>query len=301
MARLTTQKLQLWLVDQYLEEGSIIVNTTKIIKKINISIIRTSSINNIINSLYIKEILYKNNSHWKLQDVNLDYMHPCEYSTLIALPPEYNNLKVLKLFIDIYYNDFGGVYVQLGNMPFDIRKHLRNHFILGFVPFGGSFDDFIHLFVLDMNQLEKGVLMNIQGNDYWIIAGLGCVTADLPQGNDLVGVKCHSAIGGCRTCLVAKDNATNENLDIAMISRYHHITNVQFEGISIASTFAQRDEISKKYSLRNSPPILDQLQYECHLQSPQDTYHLIARITLKLLKLTISMLSLYGEQKFLKS
>ncbi|KAF0374651.1 HCP-like protein [Gigaspora margarita] len=271
MARLTTQKLQLWPVDQYLEEGSII----------------------------------------KLRDVNLDYMHPCEYSTLIAPPPEYNNLKVLKLFIDIYYDDFGtyrnvyqslgGMYIQLGNMPFDIRKHLRNHFVLGFVPFGGSFNDFIHPFVSDMNQLEKGVLLNIQGNDYCIIAGLRCVTADLPQGNDLAGVKRHGAIRGCRTCLVAKDNATNKNLDIAMISRYHHITNVQFEGISIASTFAQQDEISKKYSLRNSPPILDQLQRERHLQSPQDTYHLIAGITLKLLKLTISMLSLYGEQKFLKS
>ncbi|PKK58909.1 hypothetical protein RhiirC2_763065, partial [Rhizophagus irregularis] len=100
---------------------------------------------------YIKEILYKNHSHWKLQNVELDYMHLSEYSTITLPPPQHNNLRVLKLFIDIYYDDFGtyrnvyhsldGVYMQLGNMPFDNRKRLRNHFVLGFVPFGGDFDD----------------------------------------------------------------------------------------------------------------------------------------------------------------
>ncbi|CAG8765228.1 14513_t:CDS:1, partial [Cetraspora pellucida] len=64
-AQSATQKLQLWLVDQYLVEGSIIVETNKIIKRINISIVRTS---NVLSSLFIKEILYKNNGHWKLQN-----------------------------------------------------------------------------------------------------------------------------------------------------------------------------------------------------------------------------------------
>ena len=31
--------------------------------------------------------------------------------------------------------------------------------------------------------------MNVQGSKCWVIAGLGCVTADLPQGNDLAGIK----------------------------------------------------------------------------------------------------------------
>lgn len=46
-------------------------------------------------------------------------------------------------------------------------------------------------------------------------------------------------------------------------------------------------------------PILDLLQRERHLQSPQDSYHLIAGKTLKLLRLTIAILSSEGEQKFL--
>lgn len=306
-ARLATSEFQLWLIDQHLEEGHIIVNTCKLIRKVNVSIIRDS--NNTTNGLYIKEFLYKNNGYWKLRDIILDYMHPGEYSILNLPPPQYNNLRVLKLFIDIYYDDFGtyrnvyhslgGVYIQLGNMPFDMRNHLRNHFVLGFVPFGGNFDDFIQPFISDMKQLERGVVMNIQGEDCWIIASIGCVTADLPQGNDLAGVKRHNAIKGCRMCQVSKENATDDTLDIAKISRYHHITNTQFDEIFTASTLQQQKDIAKEYGLQTSLPILDHLQRDRHLQSPQDPYHLVAGKMLKLLKLTIAILSPEGEQNFI--
>jgi hypothetical protein len=73
-----------------LEEGSIIVNTNDIIRKIDVTIVRNSIITP--NSLFIKEILYKSNSHWKLRNVALDYMHPCEYCTLNSPPAQYNNL-----------------------------------------------------------------------------------------------------------------------------------------------------------------------------------------------------------------
>ncbi|PKC03537.1 hypothetical protein RhiirA5_423612 [Rhizophagus irregularis] len=88
-ARSTTQELQLWLIDQHLEEGSIIININEIVKKVNIMIIRNSSITN---GLYIKEILYKNHGHWKLRNVELDYMHLSEYSTITLPPPQHNNL-----------------------------------------------------------------------------------------------------------------------------------------------------------------------------------------------------------------
>ena len=142
--------------------------------------------------------------------------------------------------------------------------------------------------------------MNVQGIDCWVIAGLGCVTADLPQGNDLTGVKRHGAIKGCRTCLAAKENATDITLDIANISRYHHITNIQFKEIFTTQTLKERNNLAKEYGLHTILPILDQLQREHHLQSPQDIYHLIAGKTLKLLKLTITMLSSEGEQNFIK-
>ncbi|CAB4488342.1 unnamed protein product [Rhizophagus irregularis] len=118
----------------------------------------------------------------------------------------------------------------------------------------------------DMKRLEQGIVMNVLKEDCWIVAGLGCITADLPQGNDLTGIKWHGAIKGCRTCLVAKENATDENLDIASISRYHHITDTQFEDMFAAPTLMQRSDIAKEYGLRNSLPVLDQLQQLAKLQ-----------------------------------
>ena len=44
-----------------------------------------------------------------------------------------------------------------------------------------------------------------------MIAGLGVVTADLPQGNDLAGVLRHNAAKGCRTCTVSQKSYTKLN------------------------------------------------------------------------------------------
>jgi hypothetical protein len=73
-------------------------------------------------------------------------------------------------------------------MPAHQRKLIKNHFILGFIPFGGNFDEFILPFISDMKEFEKGKIMTVQGRNAWVIAGLGVVTADLSQGNDMAGV-----------------------------------------------------------------------------------------------------------------
>jgi hypothetical protein len=86
--------------------------------------------------------------------------------------------------------------------------------------------------------------MNIQENACLVIASLGDVTADLPQGNDAVGVKRHSANKGCRTCNTTKDSLTSNNLDLPFISRYHHQTDEQFKETFAASKITERKEIA---------------------------------------------------------
>jgi hypothetical protein len=227
-----------------------------------------------------------------------------------ALEEPETNLPVYKLFIDIYYDDFGtfrsvyhslgGVYIQIGNMPLSERIHLRNHFVLGFVPFGGSFDEFIKPFITEMKILEKGRVMTIQGTDCFVIASLGVITADLPQGNDMAGVKRHGANRGCRTCSVTKDSLTSDGLDLQLISRYHHQTDKQFEEIFEALTITKHKAIATKYGLQLQSPILDQLKRERHLQSPQDVYHLTAGKVLRFLKITIEAFSPEGKTAFIK-
>ena len=73
--------------------------------------------------------------------------------------------------------------------------------------------------------------MKVNGQDAWIIASLGVVTSDLSQGNDIVSVLRHNAIKGCRTCNISKELLTDNTQNILKISRYHHITDKQFNEI----------------------------------------------------------------------
>ncbi|UZO05373.1 uncharacterized protein OCT59_025727 [Rhizophagus irregularis] len=88
------------------------------------------------------------------------------------------------------------------------------------------YDDF------EMKELEKGKVMTVQGQDAWIIAGLGVVMADLPQGNDMTGVLRHNANKGCRTCKTTKESLSAHNQDIVTTLRYHHITDEEILKIS---------------------------------------------------------------------
>lgn len=176
---------------------------------------------------------------------------------------------------------------------------LKNHFVFRFVPFGASFDEFIKPFITEMKILEKGKIMDVQGNEYVIIANLSDITADLPQGNDLARVKRHSANRGCQICNAAKDSLTSDSLNLELISHYHHQSDKQFNEISEAQTISECKAIAAKYGLRLQPLILDQLKRERHLQSPQDVYYLTTRKVLRFLKITIKALSPEGKMEFI--
>ncbi|CAG8855367.1 14797_t:CDS:1, partial [Gigaspora margarita] len=128
---------------------------------------------------------------------------------------------------------------------------------------------------------------------------LGDVTADLPQGNDLAGVKRHGATRGCRTCNATKDSWTSDNINLSLISRYHHLTNIQFGEILAAPTITRSKEIAAEYGLRIKSPILDELKRERHLQSPHDIYHVTAGKVLRFLKITFDALSSEGKSAFI--
>ncbi|RGB33909.1 hypothetical protein C1646_668970 [Rhizophagus diaphanus] len=297
---------EVWLFDRNMENALVEVELQTIIKRVVVTILYTEDTIHNNSSVVIREILYKHQGHWKIRNVTYSYRHPSEFAPLEE--PE-TNLPIYKLYIDLYFDDFGtfrnvyhslsGVYIQIGNLPFDKRKQLKNHFVLEFIPFGGSFEEFIAPFVAEMKTLENRKIMDVQGTKSIVIASLGDITADLPQGNDLVGVKRHSATRGCHTCNAIKDSWTSNNIDLPLISRYHHLTDRQFEEISAAPTITRRNEIAAEYGLWICSPILDNLKRERHLQSPHDVYHAIARKVLRFLRITIDALSPEGKLAFI--
>jgi hypothetical protein len=262
-------------------------------------------------SYIIKEILYKKpgkEETWITRHIKFRHFLPLEY---IQEPKNTKNLPVKKIFLDLYFDDFGtyrtvyhslgGVYVQFGNMPFDLRKLLKNHFIIGFVPFGASFNEFIKPFIRDIQKLEKGVEMEIGGENYLVAGGLGVVTADLPQGNDLCGVKRHSANHGCRNCFVPREQLSDKNYDHLQNARYlHQIKKLQQQYNSLKNVQEKKDFATRHgLSIQSSP--FSYLKFNPFQQVPQDAYHAISGKIARLMEITMDLLSESGKKLFTKN
>src|SRR5271167_2234850 len=95
--------------------------------------------------------------------------------------------------------------------------------------------------------------MKICNEDYWIISGLGVVTADLPQGNDLVKILRHNANFGCRSCKASKEELTLLNFDIQQHGHYHHITDNEFLEIQQAENRNSKIILARFYGLCLKP------------------------------------------------
>ncbi|GET56405.1 hypothetical protein GLOIN_2v1790940 [Rhizophagus irregularis DAOM 181602=DAOM 197198] len=251
---------EVWFQD----EPFIIIITSQILEKVTIMMTYKHQIIP-EGSLRITEIIYKCNDRWHVRDAKLSYQHPSDYIS-VRNPP--SSMPVYKLFLDLYYDDFG--------------------------TFGNVYHS------LEIKKFEKGKIMTVQGQDAWVIAGLGLVTADLPQGNDMAGVLRHNANKGCRTCTTKKESLSTYNQDSVTTLRYHHITDEEISKISQESVSSKRGQLCTEYGLRSLPSILDKLKRERHLQMPQDIYHATAGKIGRLLKLTCELFSQEGEDDFVK-
>lgn len=100
-----------------------------------------------------------------------------------------------------------------------------------------------------MKKLGKEMIIDVQGNMCLVIASLGDITADLPQRNDLAGVKRHSTNKGCCTCNATKDSLMSNNLDLLSISQYYHQTDKQFKEIFMASTITEWKELATQLGM----------------------------------------------------
>ncbi|CAH1770415.1 5484_t:CDS:2, partial [Entrophospora sp. SA101] len=96
-------------------------------------------------------------------------------------PP--HGLPVLKFFLDIYidkfgpfrnaYHAIGGIYLQIGNMKQVLHQKLKNHFLLGFIPFTATSDKVLQPLIDDIQELEHGYKLKINNQHVWVTGGLG--------------------------------------------------------------------------------------------------------------------------------
>jgi hypothetical protein len=186
-------------------------------------------------------------------------------------------------------------------MPFSMRKLLKNHLIIGFVPFGGKFKDFIRPFLKELKELEKGKIINIQGKDTLVVAGLELITADLLQGNDLAGVMRHNSKRGCRICMIEEHDSLKSFDDLSKELRYHQLMDNEFNKILNSNLLTEQKVLCSKLRLKNQKPVLDNLMFDRLLQTPHDIYHAIAGKILRLMDCTFNMFSSTGNNDFIKT
>ncbi|PKB92928.1 hypothetical protein RhiirA5_442884, partial [Rhizophagus irregularis] len=178
----------------------------------------------------------------------------------MGIPPS-PNMKVFKFLL-------------IFTMMISLRQQLKNHFLIGFVPFGEEFEDVIKPFIKDIKQLQHGIVMKIGEEEVWVTGGLDLTMADLPQGNDLAGILRQNANYGYRTCEVFKENLTEIDYDIKKHGRYHHLTNNYFDYLhQLHDVPSLQTAFAKEHGLCIKPNVLDQLFRDRYTQTPQDAFH----------------------------
>ncbi|CAG8776099.1 23753_t:CDS:2, partial [Cetraspora pellucida] len=129
--------------------------------------------------------------------------------------------------------------------------------------------------------------------------GIGCITANLSQGNELADVKWHDANHGCRTCNVSNNKYTNPNYNYIQNAHFHQQTEEWIAEIKSQRSKADMEQLAVEYGLAKPGP-LRILKWDQHVQTPQDIYHFMAGKTHTLLEATFNAFNLNGENAFLK-
>ncbi|CAB4412504.1 unnamed protein product [Rhizophagus irregularis] len=149
--------------------------------------------------------------------------------------------------------------------------------------------------------LEEDKFIIVEPEVIILIAGLGLVTADLPQGNDLVGVMRHNAKRGCHSCKIENNDSLKSFNDLSKELQYHHLMDKEFDLILNSDSSTVQKNLCSKFGLKNQKPVLDYLIRDRFLQTPQDIYHAIAGKILKLMDCTFNMFNSSGNNEFIKN
>jgi len=181
-----------------------------------------------------------------------------------------------------------------------LRQKLKNHFLLGFIPFTATSDEVLQPLIDDIQELEHGYKLKINNQHVWVTGGLGVITSDLPEGNEQAGIKNHNAHYGCRNCMIHHNNLHDITFDISKHGRYHHKTTLQFAAMNDAQTRIERDFLATEYGIREKPPIFDKIIRDHHIQCPHDAFHCMGGLAKEMLQKTFEILSTTGEDEFLK-
>jgi len=83
--------------------------------------------------------------------------------------------------------------------------------------------------------------MRTLNGDAFVISGISCITADLPQDNDLANMKRHNAKYRCRICNVPNDQYTSIDYNYIKNAHFHQQMEEQFLKIARQNLRARKE------------------------------------------------------------
>jgi hypothetical protein len=166
------------------------------------------------------------------------------------------------LFIDGFgihrnmYRSLKGFYMTPASLPYVQRRRVSNTFTLTLGPHGASMQDIVKSFETKFQQLERGLLVSVKGEQVLMNAFVLCYTGDMPQQAANCGFLAHNAHIGCRICRCPKEKRGDLKYDIILNGRYHHEILQQREQGQKLLLSGERDEFWRSHGLQPEPSYL---------------------------------------------
>jgi hypothetical protein len=171
----------------------------------------------------------------------------------------------IQLFIDGFgvfrntYRSLKGFYLTPACLPYSERRRERSIFTLTLGPHGADMTDIVKCFEAEIQDLEKGLRMKINGVETMVNVFIMALTGDMPQQAINSGFLSHNAKFGCRTCYCPEDKRGDLAYDVISNGRYHHQSLLIRENGNSKPTLAQQKVVWKENGFAPKPSPLEAL------------------------------------------
>src|SRR6202023_123449 len=164
------------------------------------------------------------------------------------------------------------------NLPFKMRSLLKNWLLLGFTPYGSAFEDTIVPIFRQLKEFQFGKPVELpSGHRIVLSIKLLYTCCDMPESNDLAGVKRQSSLKPCRFCLIDKDRLSDVTFSAADLFRMSRCT-IQMERSRQKARRlppTKREVELRRYGLQliSSPMVHHGLAFDPYRQTALDADH----------------------------
>ncbi|OAF61571.1 hypothetical protein VC83_02236 [Pseudogymnoascus destructans] len=115
--------------------------------------------------------------------------------------------------------------------------------------------DDVLLSILDLPKLNRGMSLNIKGEEKLVMAFTLGYIGDMPQQNDNAGILRQNAAKGCRSCLASKEERGDIHFDYMRLGGYHH-HQVQLREHGSTLPPAKKKAWYQQWGMRETEPAL---------------------------------------------